>query len=139
MDSRDPILAVEHLRTHFLTRAGVAKAVDDVSFTLARGEVMGLVGESGSGKSVTGYSIIGLVDPPGEVVGGHVRFDGEDLLGASETRMRQLRGNRIAMIFQDAMMTLNPVLRIDTQMIESRPIRTSFPAVCGNGWVLPSP
>ena len=119
VDSRDPILAVEHLRTHFLTKAGVAKAVDDVSFTLAKGEVMGLVGESGSGKSVTGYSIIGLVDPPGEVVGGQVRFDGEDLLRASETRMRQLRGNRIAMIFQDAMMTLNPVLRIDTQMIEA--------------------
>ncbi len=119
MYARDPILSVEHLRTHFLTRAGVAKAVDDVSFTLGRGEIMGLVGESGSGKSVTGYSIIGLVDPPGEVVGGRVRFEGEDLLRASEERLRYLRGKRIAMIFQDAMMTLNPVLRIDTQMIEA--------------------
>ena len=119
MNAHDPILAVEHLRTHFLTRDGVAKAVDDVSFTLARGEIMGLVGESGSGKSVTGYSIIGLVDPPGEVAGGQVRFLGEDVLRASEERLQQLRGNRIAMIFQDAMMTLNPVLRIDTQMIEA--------------------
>ena len=119
MDGRDPILSVEHLKTHFLTRAGVAKAVDDVSFTLARGDVMGLVGESGSGKSVTGYSIMGLVDPPGEVVGGHVMFDGVDLLRATRARLRQLRGNRIAMVFQDAMMTLNPVLRIDTQMIEA--------------------
>ena len=97
MDGRDPILSVESLRTYFLTRAGVAKAVDNVSFTLARGEVMGLVGESGSGKSVTGYSIIGLIDPPGEVVGGQVRFDGEDMLRASEGRLRQLRGSRIAM------------------------------------------
>ena len=119
MDGREPILSVEHLKTHFPTRAGVAKAVDDVSFTLAPGEVMGLVGESGSGKSVTGYSIMGLVDPPGEVVGGSVRFDGEDLLRATRSRLRQLRGNRIAMVFQDAMMTLNPVLRIDTQMIEA--------------------
>ena len=116
---RDPILSVENLRTHFMTRAGVAKAVDDVSFTLGRGEVMGLVGESGSGKSVTGYSIMGLVDPPGEVVGGAARFEGEDLVRATAARLRQLRGNRIAMIFQDAMMTLNPVLRIDTQMIEA--------------------
>ena len=126
VDGRDPILSVEHLRTHFLTKAGVAKAVDDVSFTLARGEAMGLVGESGSGKSVTGYSIIGLVDPPGEVVGGHVRFDGEDMLRASEARLQQLRGNRIAMIFQDAMMTLNPVLRIDTQMIEAVRVHESI-------------
>ena len=118
-NGRDPILSVEHLETHFLTRAGVAKAVDDVSFALARGEVMGLVGESGSGKSVTGYSIMGLVDAPGEVVGGSVRFEGEDLLEATNARLQQLRGNRIAMIFQDAMMTLNPVLRIDTQMIEA--------------------
>ena len=116
---RNPILSVENLRTHFMTRAGVAMAVDDVSFTLGRGEVMGLVGESGSGKSVTGYSIMGLVDPPGEVVGGSALFEGEDLVQATAARLRQLRGNRIAMIFQDAMMTLNPVLRIDTQMIEA--------------------
>jgi len=114
-----PTLAVENLETHFFTKAGVAKAVDGVSFTVNKGEIMGLVGESGSGKSVTGFSILGLVDPPGRVVGGKVLFNGEDLVGASEERMQKLRGKKIAMIFQDPMMTLNPVLRIDTQMIET--------------------
>lgn len=114
-----PLLAVEGLRTHFFTKAGTARAVDDVSFTLRRGEVMGLVGESGSGKSVTGFSIMGLVDPPGRVVGGRVLFEGKDLTQLDEESLRGLRGARIAMIFQDPMMTLNPVLRIDTQMIET--------------------
>ncbi|MBW8269422.1 ABC transporter ATP-binding protein [Caldovatus aquaticus] len=114
-----PTLEVRNLRTHFFTRAGVVKAVDDVSFTVPRGKVLGLVGESGSGKSVTGFSIIGLVDPPGRVVSGEILFQGRDLTRLSEEEMRDLRGNRIAMIFQDPMMTLNPVLRIDTQMIET--------------------
>ncbi len=114
-----PTLEVRNLRTHFFTRAGVVKAVDDVSFTVARGQVLGLVGESGSGKSVTGFSIIGLVDPPGRIVGGQILFHGQNLAKLSEAEMRDLRGNRIAMIFQDPMMTLNPVLRIDTQMIET--------------------
>ena len=113
------VLTVENLQTHFFTRAGVLKAVDGVDFALDRGEVMGLVGESGSGKSVTGFSVIGLVDAPGRVTGGAIRFHGEDLVGASEEHMRSLRGGKIAMIFQDPMMTLNPVLRIDTQMIEA--------------------
>lgn len=119
MNGTPPTLEIENLQTHFFTKAGVAKAVDGVSFTIGRGEVMGLVGESGCGKSVTGFSIIGLVDPPGKVVGGRVLFNGEDLTSAGEERMRQLRGNRVAMIFQDPMMTLNPVLRIETQMIET--------------------
>ena len=114
-----PTLRVENLRTYFHTRAGAVKAVDDVSFSVAAGKVLGLVGESGSGKSVTGFSIIGLVDPPGRIVGGKVLFKGEDLVGAGEERLRALRGDRIAMIFQDPMMTLNPVLRIDTQMVEA--------------------
>ncbi len=114
-----PVLVVEGLRTHFFTRAGVVKAVDDVSFTLARGEVMGLVGESGSGKSVTGYSLMGLVDPPGRIVAGRIVLDGTDLRALPPAAMRHIRGNRVAMIFQDPMMTLNPVLRIDTQMIEA--------------------
>ena len=114
-----PTLEVRNLRTHFFTRAGVVKAVDDVSFTVERGKVLGLVGESGSGKSVTGFSIIGLVDPPGRITGGQILFQGRDLAKISEEEMRGLRGNRIAMIFQDPMMTLNPVLRIDTQMIET--------------------
>jgi peptide/nickel transport system ATP-binding protein len=112
-------LEVRDLRTHFFTRAGVVKAVDDVSFSVNRGKVLGLVGESGSGKTVTGFSIIGLVDPPGRIAGGSIWYQGQDLAKLSEREMRSLRGNRIAMIFQDPMMTLNPVLRIDTQMIET--------------------
>jgi peptide/nickel transport system ATP-binding protein len=112
-------LEVRNLRTHFFTRAGVVKAVDDVSFSVERGQVLGLVGESGSGKSVTGFSIIGLIDPPGKLIGGSILYQGHDLAKLDEREMRHLRGNRIAMIFQDPMMTLNPVLRIDTQMIET--------------------
>ncbi len=113
------VLAVENLQTYFFTRAGVVKAVDDVSFSVAAGKVMGLVGESGSGKTVTGFSIMGLVDPPGRIVGGRVLLEGHNLLDRDSASMRGLRGDRIAMIFQDPMMTLNPVLRIDTQMIET--------------------
>jgi peptide/nickel transport system ATP-binding protein len=112
-------LELRGLRTHFFTRAGVVKAVEDVSFSVGGGRVLGLVGESGSGKSVTGFSIIGLVDPPGRIVDGAILFQGRDLTKLDEKAMRTLRGNRIAMIFQDPMMTLNPVLRIDTQMIEA--------------------
>jgi peptide/nickel transport system ATP-binding protein len=114
-----PVLAVDDLRTHFFTRAGVIKAVDGASFTVAGGEVLGLVGESGSGKSVTACSIIGLVDAPGRIVTGSIRLDGEELVGCPEQRLRDYRGRKIAMIFQDPMMTLNPVLRIDTQIIEA--------------------
>jgi peptide/nickel transport system ATP-binding protein len=112
-------LDVQGLSTHFETRAGAVKAVDGVSFQVSRGRVLGLVGESGSGKSVTGFSIIGLVDPPGRIAAGKILFKGTDLTKLSEPQLRDLRGNRIAMIFQDPMMTLNPVLRIDTQMIET--------------------
>ena len=114
-----PTLEVRNLRTHFFTRAGVVKAVDDVSFSIDRGKVLGLVGESGSGKTVTGFSVLGLVDAPGRIVSGQILFQGRDLTKMTEREMRDLRGNRIAMIFQDPMMTLNPVLRVDTQMIET--------------------
>ncbi len=114
-----PTLAVEDLKTYFFTKAGVVKAVDGVSFTVGRGEVLGLVGESGSGKTVTGFSVIGLVDPPGRIAGGRILFGGEDIASLPDEEMRRLRGRRIAMIFQDPMMTLNPVLRIDTQMMEA--------------------
>ncbi len=114
-----PVLEVSGLRTHFFTKAGVVRAVDDVSFALARGEVLGLVGESGSGKSITGYSIMGLVDPPGRIVEGSIRLAGRELVGLPAEELRGIRGNRIAMIFQDPMMTLNPVLRIDRQMVEA--------------------
>ena len=114
-----PVLAVENLKTYFFTKAGAVKAVDDVSLRVEAGKVLGLVGESGSGKSVTGFSIMGLVDPPGRIVAGRVLLEGDNLLAKSDAAMRKLRGNRIATIFQDPMMTLNPVLRIDTQMIET--------------------
>jgi peptide/nickel transport system ATP-binding protein len=114
-----PLLTIDGLATHFATRAGVVRAIEDVSLTLARGEILGLVGESGSGKSMTGYSIIGLVDPPGRIVRGGIVFDGIDLTALSPPAMRELRGRRIAMIFQDPMLTLNPVLSIRTQMIET--------------------
>lgn len=114
-----PVLQVEHLQTHFFTKAGVVKAVDGVSFAVARGRVLGLVGESGSGKSMTGYSVMGLIDAPGKIVGGRIMVNGEDVTNYTDAQWRHLRGNRIAMIFQDPMMTLNPVLRIDTQMIEA--------------------
>lgn len=113
------VLEISDLTTHFFTRAGVVKAVEGVSFSLKAGEILGLVGESGSGKSMTGYSIMGLIDAPGRVVAGSIRLKGEDLTGCDEARWQKIRGNRIAMIFQDPMMTLNPVLRIDTQMIEA--------------------
>ena len=115
----EPLLVVDGLCTHFPTRAGVVKAVDGVSFSLRRGEILGLVGESGSGKSITGYSILGLVDPPGRVVAGSIRYDGVELTTLPGEAMRRLRGNRISMVFQDPMATLNPVLRIDRQMTET--------------------
>jgi len=108
-------LDVRELCTSF----GAVRAVDRVSFSLKAGEVLGLVGESGSGKSVTGFSIIRLLDRPGRISGGRILFQGRDLALETDEGMRKLRGNRIAMIFQDPMMTLNPVLRIDTQMVEA--------------------
>ncbi|OGA20216.1 MAG: methionine ABC transporter ATP-binding protein [Betaproteobacteria bacterium RIFCSPLOWO2_02_FULL_65_24] len=115
----EPTLRVENLRTHFFTRQGVVKAVEDVSFSVAPGKILGLVGESGSGKSMTGFSIMGLVDPPGRVVAGRILLGGQDLRTLAPEAMRRVRGKRIAMIFQDPMMTLNPVLRVDTQMVEA--------------------
>ncbi|GAB2905831.1 ABC transporter ATP-binding protein [Paralcaligenes sp. KSB-10] len=117
--SAEILLDVRGLRTHFFTRAGAVAAVDDVSFQLERGRILGLVGESGSGKSVTGFSIMGLVDEPGRIVAGEILFNGQDLTRLPEKQLQHIRGNRIAMIFQDPMMTLNPVLRVDVQMIET--------------------
>ena len=114
-----PTLEVRDLKTHFFTREGVVKAVDGVSFRVGAGEILGLVGESGSGKSITGFSILGLVDAPGRIAGGQILFQGRDLVPLPDHERRKLRGSKIAMIFQDPMMTLNPVLRIDTQMTEA--------------------
>ena len=114
------ILQVKDLRTYFYTDAGVVKAVDGLTFDLHKGETLGLVGESGSGKSVTNLSVIKLIQtPPGKIEGGEVLFNGEDLLKMSDAHLREIRGDRIAMIFQDPMSSLNPYLRISTQMIET--------------------
>ncbi|WP_322512952.1 ABC transporter ATP-binding protein, partial [Chloroflexus sp.] len=115
-----PLLEVRDLRTYFHTQDGIVKAVDGVSFYVNRGETLGIVGESGCGKSVTSLSIMRLIPtPPGKIAGGQILFDGEDLLQASEEEMRNIRGNRIAMIFQDPMTSLNPVLTIGRQITES--------------------
>src|SRR5262245_26901203 len=115
----DAILQVRDLRTEFRTEEGVIRAVDGVSFDVARGRTLGIVGESGSGKSVTNLSILRLVpDPPGRITGGSVRFDGLELLSLPERELRRIRGKRIAMIFQDPMTSLNPYLRVGTQLGE---------------------
>jgi oligopeptide transport system ATP-binding protein len=114
-----PVLEVDDLHMHFFTRDGVVKAVDGVTFALEAGETLGVVGESGSGKSVTALSIMRLVpEPPGKVVSGDIRFKGESILAMDEKHQRALRGNRIAMIFQDPMTSLNPVYRIGKQIAE---------------------
>ncbi len=113
------LLEVENLKTYFHTRNGVVKAVDDISFTLEKGEILGIVGESGSGKSVTVHTLMGLVpQPPGRIEGGTAKFDDSNLLTADEAVLRSLRGKRISMIFQDPMTSLNPYLRISEQLIE---------------------
>ena len=113
-----PLLEVDTLRVEFAAEGGPVRAVDGVSFTVAEGEVLGVVGESGSGKSVTGLALIGLVPEPGRITGGRVILAGEDLTRAPETRLRAVRGDRIAMIFQDPMTSLNPYLRVGDQLAE---------------------
>ncbi|MCZ8374152.1 MAG: ABC transporter ATP-binding protein [Beijerinckiaceae bacterium] len=111
-----PLLEVRDLKTQFATRNGPLKAVDGVSFTLAEGEIIGLVGESGSGKSVTGFSLLGLVDPPGRITGGSVKLMGREIVGLPPSDLRKIRGREISMVFQDPSATLNPVLTIGMQM-----------------------
>src|SRR3982751_1551358 len=113
------LLKVENLQTHFRTRSGLVRAVDGVSFHIDRGELLSVVGESGCGKSITALSIMRLVTPPGRIVGGSIKFEGEDLLSASESRMREIRGDDIAMIFQDPMTSLNPVYTVGEQIAEA--------------------
>ena len=116
-----PILEVKDLKTYFHTRNGVVRAVDGVSFSVKRGETLGIVGESGSGKSVSCYSLLGLIpQPPGRIEGGQALLDGKtDLLSASEKTLQGIRGRKISMIFQDPMTSLNPYLRVSTQLIEA--------------------
>jgi len=113
------LLKIDNLQTHFSTRAGLVKAVDNVSFSINQGELVGLVGESGCGKSITALSVMRLISSPGKIVGGKIYFNGEDLTLASEVRLRQIRGNEIAMIFQDPMTSLNPVYTVGEQIAEA--------------------
>jgi peptide/nickel transport system ATP-binding protein len=115
-----PLLEIEALQTHFFTRDGVVRAVDGVSFSVSVGETLAVVGESGCGKSVTSLSVLRLIaSPPGRIVAGRIRFQGQDLLQLSERKMRAIRGNEISMIFQEPMTSLNPVLSIGRQIGET--------------------
>ncbi|MPZ22840.1 MAG: ATP-binding cassette domain-containing protein, partial [Dehalococcoidia bacterium] len=116
----EPLLQVRNLKTHFFTEDGVVKAVDGVTYDVREGETLGLVGESGCGKSVSALSLLRLIpNPPGRIVDGEIIFDGEDLLKMDDEEMRRVRGNRIAMIFQEPMTSLNPVLTIGRQLTEA--------------------
>lgn len=115
----DKLLQVKNLRTSFFTDSGEVKAVNGLSFELEKGKVLGIVGESGSGKSVTAYSILGILTDPGKVVGGQVMLEGEDLVKFSKKQMRSVRGERISIIFQDPMTSLNPVYTIGNQIVEA--------------------
>lgn len=119
MNNNGTILSVNGLKTYFQSEDGLVKAVDDISFTLEKGETLGIVGESGSGKSVTNLSVMRLIpEPPGKIVSGDIVFDGVDVRALSIDEVRKIRGKRIAMIFQDPMTSLNPYLRISTQLME---------------------
>lgn len=113
------LLEIQNLQTHFPTRAGLVKAVNDVSLHIDEGELLGLVGESGCGKSITALSVMRLIAPPGKIVDGSIEFKGEELSTATEDRMREIRGNDIAMIFQDPMTSLNPVFTVGEQIAEA--------------------
>lgn len=123
----ETLVAIRDLQVQFDTRVGVVQAVDHVDLDIIHGQVLGLVGESGCGKSTLGFSILRLIRPPGQIVGGTITFDGEELLAQTEAEMNRLRGKRIAMIFQDPMTSLNPLQRIDDHFIET--IRTHEPDV----------
>jgi len=125
-DDAEPLLQVSDLRTWFFTDAGVVRAVDGVSFTLRRGETLGIVGESGSGKSVAAKSIMNLLEEPARIVAGSIRFRGKEITALSEAELREIRGAEIAMVFQDPMTSLNPVLRISRQLIETMTAHRRF-------------
>ena len=114
-----PLLSVRHLRVEFPGRRGTLVAIDDVSFDIARGEVLGVVGESGAGKSLTGAAIIGLLEPPGRIAGGEILLDGERIDKLRAEKLRRLRGRRIAMIFQDPLTSLNPLYTVGEQLVET--------------------
>src|SRR6201984_2626657 len=118
----EPVLSVRNLRVEFVTRHHVLRAIDGISFDIAKGEVLGVVGESGAGKSVTGLAVIGLIDPPGRISGGEIQLSGQRIDHLPPDEMRRIRGKRIGMIFQDPLTSLNPLYRIRAQIVET--IRT---------------
>lgn len=125
--SEKQLLKINNLKTHFFTEDGVVKAVDGINLDLKKGETLGIVGESGSGKSMTALSIMGLVpSPPGEIVDGEILFKGQDFLKFSNKQMRDIRGNEVAMIFQDPMTSLNPVIKVGEQIAESVRLHLGF-------------
>ena len=115
------LLEINDLRTSFFTDAGEVKAVNGISFQLDHGKVLGIVGESGSGKSVTAYSIMQILASTGKIVGGSIKLDGQELVNAGEKTMRKVRGNKVSIIFQDPMTSLNPTHTIGHQIMESTP------------------
>ena len=115
----EPLLSVRNLRVEFPTRRGTLVAVDDLSFDIAPGEILGVVGESGAGKSLTGMAIIGLLEPPGRIAGGEIRLEGERIDTLSADAMRRIRGKRIGAIFQDPLTSLNPLFTIGEQLVET--------------------
>ncbi len=120
-----PVLSVRNLRVEFPTRHGTLRAVDDISFDIAAGEVLGVVGESGAGKSMTGTAVIGLLEPPGRIAGGEVRLKGQRIDNLAGEALRRIRGRRIGMVFQDPLTSLNPLYRVGEQIIET--MRTHLP------------
>jgi peptide/nickel transport system ATP-binding protein len=154
----EPVLSVRNLRVEFPTRRGTLVAVDDISFDIKAGEVLGVVGESGAGKSMTGAAVIGLLEPPGRIAGGEVRLKGQRIDNLPPDQMRKVRGRRIGMVFQDPLTSLNPLYTVGQQLIEtirthqpvseaearkravallsaaSTVIRTNFPAACASAW-----
>jgi peptide/nickel transport system ATP-binding protein len=114
-----PVLSIRDLKVEFATRRGVLRAIDGVSFDIARGEVLGVVGESGAGKSLTGSAVIGLIDPPGRIAGGEILLDGQRIDTLSPSAMREIRGRRIGMVFQDPLTSLNPLYRVGDQITET--------------------
>jgi peptide/nickel transport system ATP-binding protein len=123
----EPVLSLRNLQVEFATRREVLRAIDGVSFDIAKGEVLGVVGESGAGKSVTGLAAIGLIDPPGRISGGEIHLSGLRIDNLPPEEMRRIRGKRIGMIFQDPLTSLNPLYRIGDQIIETIRTHTSLP------------
>ncbi|MBD2746814.1 ABC transporter ATP-binding protein [Microvirga sp. BT688] len=123
-----PVLSVRDLRVEFVTRRGILKAIDGISFDIGKGEVLGVVGESGAGKSVTGSAVIGLIDPPGRIAGGEVLLSGMRIDNLPPEEMRRVRGKRIGMIFQDPLTSLNPLYRVSEQLVETIRTHTNLSA-----------